>query len=221
MEHKLIIQAQKDPKLKNDVIEMHIPLVIHTLSNVMGRYITIEDNEYSIGLLALNEAIDKYKPEKGSFSNFATLIIKNRVIDELRKENKLEIIPLEEHHENIEVHLPDMDLKEEIESISVELKKFCITFEDLVESSPSHYDTRIRCAKVSKKSSSDEGVMILMYKHFKLPIKEIMMKFLETKRFLYNNKAYITCLVLVFYKNYESIKYWVHGTIRDDMNESV
>lgn len=221
MDQRIVIQAQKDPKLKNDLIKEHIPLLIHTISNVIGRYINMEDNEYSIGLIALNEAIDKYNPQKGSFSNFAMMIIKNRLIDEIRKENRWNVVPLEELQENTKTYIPDMELKEEIDEMSKELEKFQISFEDLVKASPSHYDTRIRCMTVSKKTSKDKEIMALMYKCFKLPIKYMIDKFVETKRFLYHNKAYITCLVLVFYKNYENIKYWVQSTVRDDLHENV
>lgn len=221
MKQKLIIDAQKDPKLKNEIIEMHIPLVIHTISNVLNKYICFEDNEYSIGLLALNEAIDKYNPDKGSFSNFAIMIIKNRIIDEIRKENRWDVIPLQDHQENNKVYIPDTDLKEEIDEISRELERFSISFEDLANSSPKHYDTKLRCFNVSEKSSQDEGIVNLLYKKLKLPIKEIINKFKETKRFLYKNKAYITCLIIVFYKNFENIKYWVQGTVRNDSHESL
>lgn len=221
MKQKLIIDAQKDPKLKNEIIEMHIPLVIHTISNVLNKYICFEDNEYSIGLLALNEAIDKYNPDKGSFSNFAIMIIKNRIIDEIRKENRWDVIPLQDHQENNKVYIPDTDLKEEIDEISRELERFSISFEDLANSSPKHYDTKLRCFNVSEKSSQDEGIVNLLYKKLKLPIKEIINKFKETKRFLYKNKAYITCLIIVFYKNFEKIKYWVQGTVRNDSHESL
>ncbi len=221
MDNDKILMAKEDIQLKNDVIIEHIPLVIHTISTTMGKYITTDSPEYSVGLLALNEAIDKYNPEKSAFSTFATMIIKNRVIDEIRREKKWDMAPIEDHENSAIEHMPDFDLKEEIEEISNELEKFGITFEDLAESSPSHYDTRKRCIDVSEKTSQDEKVMGVMYRKLKLPVKELMEKFLETKRFIYGNKEYITCLVIVFYKNFDNIKYWVQSTVRDDYNESL
>ncbi|MCT4544780.1 MAG: hypothetical protein N4A63_14680 [Vallitalea sp.] len=219
MDSQLIIEAQKNIELKNEIIEKHIPLVIHTVSNVLGRYVcTYNSYEYSVGLLALDEAIDKYNSDKGSFSNFAIMIIRNRVIDEIRKEKKHNTISLEDYKQPIECESPDYDLKEEIEDITKELSIFRISFEDLVDSSPKHYDTRSRCIVVSEKSSKDEGIIKLLYKKLKLPVKEIINKFNETKRFLYNNKSYITCLIIIFYKDFDIMKNWVIGTLKDDQN---
>jgi RNA polymerase sigma factor len=222
MNSQLIVESQTDNELKNEIIEKHIPLVIHTVSNVLGRYVcTYNSTEYSVGLLALDEAINKYNPDKGSFSNFATLIIRNRVIDEIRKEKNHNTISLEDYNQPIEYESPNYDLKEEIEDISKELQIFNISFEDLVESSPKHYDTRNRCMVVSEKSSKDENIIKLLYKRLKLPVKEIINKFRETKRFLYSNKSYITCLIIIFYKDFENIKNWVIGTIKDDQNGTI
>ncbi|PKM95194.1 MAG: hypothetical protein CVU84_05765 [Firmicutes bacterium HGW-Firmicutes-1] len=222
MDIEIIISAQKDQTIKNQVIEAHIPLVIHTLSNILGRYICTENsNEYSTGLIALDEAINKYNPDKGSFSNFATLVIRNRVIDEMRKENQLNVVSIDDYQDIIEVRSSDLELKEEIEEMSIELEKFSICFEDLVEASPNHYDTRARCFRISEQSSEDEPIVKLMYKQYNLPVKEMIIKFLETKRFLYRNKSYITCLIIIFYKNFEAIKYWVQGTLRDDQHENI
>lgn len=227
MDNQLIIEAKHNEILKNQIIEEHIPLVIHTISKALGRYVcTYNSMEYSIGLLALDEAINKYEPKKGSFSNFASMIIRNRVIDEIRKE-KQDIISLDEysytHPHSIEFQFqgPDIDLKEEIELISKELEKFNIYFEDLVDESPKHYDTRIRCLNVSDKSSKDDKIITQLYKRFKLPVKEIIIKFKETKRFLYSNKSYITCLIIILYKDFESIKNWVISTLRTDQHEII
>ena len=225
MENQLILKAKLDNQVKNRIIEENIPLVIHIISNVLGKYVcTYNSNEYSIGLIALDEAIEKYDSSKGSFSTFASMIIRNRVIDEMRKEEKNKnLISIDEYTYThpIEFQGPDIFLKEEIEYVSKELEKFNISFEDLVEDSPKHYDTRIRCYDVSEKSSKDENIVTLLYKKLKLPISEMINKFRETKRFLYNNKSYITCLIIILYRDLEIIRNWIIGTLRNDENGSI
>ena len=47
------------------------------------------DDEFSIGLIAFNEAIQKYNSEKGhSLISFSELLIKRRVIDYIRSQSR-------------------------------------------------------------------------------------------------------------------------------------
>ncbi|WP_305217061.1 sigma factor, partial [Klebsiella pneumoniae] len=64
------------------------PLVIKIASGLTGRYMQVgRDEEISVGLLALNEAIDRYDPDKGaSFISFASMVISNRLRDYLRSQ---------------------------------------------------------------------------------------------------------------------------------------
>ena len=62
---------------REKLIQEYIPFIIKTVSNKINRYIESENSEeYSIGLMAFNEAIEKYEKTKGSFIAFAELVIK-------------------------------------------------------------------------------------------------------------------------------------------------
>ena len=54
-----------------EFIEEHIPFIISCISKFTGRYVSIEnDDEYSIGMIAFVEAIEKYKEKKEIFMLF-------------------------------------------------------------------------------------------------------------------------------------------------------
>lgn len=61
---------------KNSFIKQHIPFIIKTVSQITGQYVTLNQNEMSIALLAFNEAIDKYEEERGGFLPFAKVVIR-------------------------------------------------------------------------------------------------------------------------------------------------
>ncbi|MFP2989070.1 sigma-70 family RNA polymerase sigma factor, partial [Bacillus velezensis] len=87
LEQSAISIQQGDIELQNALIEQYKPFVAKTVSSVCNRYIDEKDDEFSIGLIAFNEAIEKYSAEKGnSLLAFAELIIKRKVIDYIRKE---------------------------------------------------------------------------------------------------------------------------------------
>ena len=71
---------------KNKIIQDHIPFIIKTVSDLTGRYVTLDDDEMSIALLAFNEAIDKYDNTKGAFLAFARLVIRSRLLTYLQTE---------------------------------------------------------------------------------------------------------------------------------------
>ncbi|ATA59272.1 RNA polymerase sigma factor SigI [Geobacillus stearothermophilus] len=51
--------------MRNELIEQYKPFIAKTASSVCKRFIREEDDEASIGLIAFNEAIEKYAPHKG------------------------------------------------------------------------------------------------------------------------------------------------------------
>ena len=52
----------------DSLIEKHMPFIIKSISDTTGRYVSCEnDEEISIGLLAFNEAIERYDNDKGHF----------------------------------------------------------------------------------------------------------------------------------------------------------
>ncbi|AMB99337.1 hypothetical protein AWM75_04675 [Aerococcus urinaehominis] len=73
----------------NQLIADHYGFIIKTVSETSNRYVRIgDDDSFSIGLLAFQEAYEKYDDTKGPFLAFAKLVIRSRVIDYLRKENR-------------------------------------------------------------------------------------------------------------------------------------
>ena len=73
----------------NTLINKYMAFIIKTVSSVTGRYVCIDnDEEFSIGLLAFKEAVDKYSDDRGAFPSFARLVISSRIKNHLVKENK-------------------------------------------------------------------------------------------------------------------------------------
>lgn len=89
LEESVVLIQQGDQTLLNETIDSYKPFIAKTVSSVCKRYIYESDDEFSIGLIAFNEAIEKYTPERGSsLLSFAEVIIKRRVIDYIRKQVK-------------------------------------------------------------------------------------------------------------------------------------
>ena len=78
-----------DLEERNKLIEDYVPFVIKTVSKQLNRYIETENcDEFSVGLIAFNEAIDRHESDRGNFIKFAELVISNRIKDTLRKKKR-------------------------------------------------------------------------------------------------------------------------------------
>ncbi|HEX3032277.1 MAG TPA: sigma-70 family RNA polymerase sigma factor, partial [Bacillota bacterium] len=169
---ELLERAQKgEAEAREQLIGSYTPFVLRVLSQKTGRYFRVgEDDEVSIGLIALNEAINTFDPKKSSnFLAFAETTIRSRLIDYYRKENRnSKVVPisaLESDDEGNQDRLSLLtarqalaefqakgeaaDRRSEIVAYAQVLKEYGISFAELVEISPKHDDARRRAVEAA------------------------------------------------------------------------
>ncbi len=210
---------------RNKLIEDYIPFVIRTVSKQLNRYIETENcDEFSIGLIAFNEAIEKYNSDKGVFLKFAELVISNRIKDNLRKRHQvLSEVSFEDCSENVLKHLEftsfksnedSSSLREEIKQYERELFRFKITLEDLVEDTPKHKDTRVNAMVLSERISEDKPLVEEIYSKRRLPISKIALKFKSTVKIIKRSRKYIISIVVIFTGSFTQLQYWVRNSLK-------
>lgn len=214
------IKGQDDQKARNELIEDYVPFILRVLSNLQNKYIELENSEeYSIGLLAFNEAIDKYQPERGHFLPYAELVIKNRVKDLWRtKENEAKEGSLEASLEKpagiyslpkVEFDEEAIFLRQEIKRYEEELAKFHIHLEDLLVEAPKHQETREKAGTLAQKVSQDPPLVEEIYAKRKLPITKIALKYQTTVKILKRSKSYILSLIVIYTGEFQLLKEWI------------
>lgn len=224
-----LIQVNDNQAERNILIQDYIPFIIRVVSNQLNRYIETENSdEFSIGLLAFNEAIDKYDSTKGSFLSFAELVIRNRVKDLYRKKVKEQReVSLEECLENPqgnfvepyeEIDSDSISLREEIQRYERELVKFQIRFEDLVEETPKHNDTRQNAITLSERISEDRPLVQEIYDKKRLPANKIVFKFKTTHKIIKRSRKFIISLVVIFTGEFSQLKLWVKNSLKGERN---
>ena len=203
----------------NEIVEENIGFIINTISKVTGKYVSIEnDDEFSIGLMAFVEALDKYNQEKGPFLTFAKIVIESRIKNYLAKEKKkVDVVSIDLYKEigidiNNILYNPIEDKTElinEIQQFKEELNLFKLTIEDLIKEAPKHSDTRENAINVSKKASKDLEVTDFMYEKKRLPIKKISLKYMVTEKIINRSKKFIISLIIIFFKKYRNLMLWI------------
>jgi len=148
----IISNIQKNKIARNEYIAEHKNFILATASKILNRYIEETDDAYSVALIAFDEAITKYNPNRGSFISFAALNIRNRLIDEYRKEDK-NTIPFsslsKENSDGEHEHFDISDKNEimsdaaiELEMLKTELLKYGFGIFDIPKDTPKSLKTK-------------------------------------------------------------------------------
>lgn len=98
-----------------DLAKQYTPMV-HRIIRSLHIYKNV-DEFYQLGLIALWEAQENFKAEKGNFFNYAYTFIKGRILTEMTRINRSEeksVYPKEEYWETVEDQQPDRPLEVEI-----------------------------------------------------------------------------------------------------------
>ena len=212
MNNPTIEDAQKNRDQREQFIKSHMGFIIHTTSEHIGRYLSIENDEaFSIALEAFNDAIESYDAGISKFETYATTVIRNRLTDAYRKNKRgVQTVALDDQMaEHLSAPQPDDELRMEIAEFKTMLSKFGLTFEHLVKSSPKHKDSRDKAVEIGKASAEQDTIVTALFKQLKLPVKEILETIKTTRRFLYLHRVFITAVILVFSQDFTRMRQWV------------
>ena len=83
-----IVSASGDKNERGEIIIEYTNFILSSASKVLKRQITTDDDAFSIAMIAFDEAMTKYVPDKGTFLSFAAMVIKSRLTDYLRRESR-------------------------------------------------------------------------------------------------------------------------------------
>lgn len=227
----MVLQAQDgDEQALHDLLYSYAPFMKKTASQVCKRFIDDHDDEYSVALLAFNEAVQKFdQTNNASFLTFAHMVIRRRVIDFIRKDSRREefshdFLPAAdpEVHNGIAdyaasnaytVEEQDQKRREEISLYEKILQEFGLSFQVLVKVSPSHEDARITAIQIAQLvAETDEYKQYMMDKK-KLPIKEIEKLVKVSRKTIERNRKYIIAMALLQMSDLHFLKDYLKGRL--------
>lgn len=230
LDDKVAAAKEGDDEAKNEMLKQYQPFIAKSVSEVCKRYIDpTKDDEFSIGLLAFNEAIQSYSCDKGSsFLSFARLVIKRKVIDHIRNEQKrIKVTSLDEDfYEEDQMENPlevsaakdrhrleteAWHRKEEIMEFQAQLERYKLSFDELIDSSPKHRDARESAVQVARLVYEDSELRNQVLDKGRLPIKDLIDRVDVSKKTLERNRKFIIALVLILNGDYVYLKDYLKG----------
>lgn len=229
LEQLLEPARQGDKQAREDLIRKYTPLVLRVGSQVSGRYLTVgRDEEVSVGLIALNEAIDRFNPERGaSFISFAELVIKRRLVDHYRRQKGQNEIPLSElqgedeegnllEHVEVRQAVADYDRKLEAEArkqeiirFSQRLAAFGIKFSELADVSPKHEDARERALEAAQVVASHPLLSSHMLGKKELPLKQLEERVGVSRKTLERQRKFIIAVALIMLEDFYHLRHYI------------
>jgi RNA polymerase sigma factor len=225
---KLVLRIQHgDKELHNYLLKTYKPFLIKTISQVCKRYIDpSQDDEFSIGLLAFNDSIFLYQPERGSsFLSFAKLVVTRKVIDYIRYQARREhLISFDDYYDEgtmenkvevktvIEQYKDELDRRnrrEETKEFDEKLKEYDLSIRELVKVAPKHKDTRQNAIKIARILLDNPNLKNYVETRKKLPIKQLEPLIHVSKKTVERNRKYILAVFIVLNSNFNYLKEYV------------
>ncbi|WP_322444808.1 RNA polymerase sigma factor SigI [Robertmurraya mangrovi] len=232
LEEQVHLIQQGDERLHNELIDSYKPFIAKTVSSVCKRYIHETDDEFSIGLIAFNEAIQKYSSDKGSsLISFAEVLVKRRVIDYIRKQSKHQNLSFDMTNEDPEEESSQSSIeaelsideyqkkteeerrREEIIQFTMVLRQFDLTFKELVEQSPKHADARKNAMEIANTIVNNQELKEILLDKKRLPIKQLESVVNVSRKTIERNRKYIIAMSLILIGDYVYLKDYIRGVL--------
>ena len=222
--HQIISQvyaAKTDSHAADELISSYMPFIKSETAKFLKRPPDQSDDELSIAMFAFYESIRNYSKIRGSFLKFAALQIKNRLIDNYRKEkrNKGQISldsTEDDKHDLIET-IPDerdeyknCELREatrqEIEELTEQMKEFGVSMTDVAENSPRQHRTLEICQKAVQYARNNPEVLEVFLRTKRLPIAKLAQGADVERKSLERHRRYLVAVLLICTNGYEIMR---------------
>ena len=211
-EHRIVEQvnaARKDRAAADSLIREYMPFIKSETARFMGRSpVEGEDDELSIAMIAFHEAIVSYSADRGAFLRFAAMLIKSRLIDFSRKEQRHKNVisldtPFDDEGGTIGETIADERdyqdevvtreaTRKEIEELTAEMAKFGVSLADV--------------KRALKYAIDNHEIMKDFLASGKLPISSLAAGSGVEKKTLERHRKYMVALMLIYTNGFEIIR---------------
>lgn len=210
--------------LTDSFIADYLPFVKSLIATYVNNYKKYDTNNLeSIAIEAFLFSIKKYAPEKGPFINFAALVIKRKLLNEVstqnaRIKNEINLSSLattdndgnEMAYELTDDHTAfDNPLKWEIEAIKTESLQFGIDFFKLNMYSPKTQKTKLNCSEAIRYLVHSDELLQLMRRKSVLPLKELCEATSLDRKMMERHRQYIIVVTLIASDDYPYLQSWL------------
>ena len=224
------VQAAKTEKhTLNTLLHNYMPFIKKCAANIVFKGQTKEDN-LTDAMLAFAHSVQTYNPEQGAFIQYAATVIRNRLIDNVRKELSAQkrFIPLyagtdEEIAWENAVSLQAYDREEEernmrleIEAVNGEFAQWGFSWETLLKKCPKQERSRRVALRIAKTVLQDAALLADTLKTRQLPVSRLAEVF--PRKALEKYRQYIAALIIISQGDYPYLYSFVPHPFYEEEN---
>jgi RNA polymerase sigma factor len=210
----LVQAAKTDKRTLNTLLHDYMPFIKKCVASVFLKGQSKEDN-LTDAMLAFAHSVQAYNPEQGAFIQYAATVIRNRLIDSIRKELSAQkrFISLDAWTDEINmawentVSLQAYDREEEernmrleIETVNGEFAQWGFSWETLLRKCPKQERSRRAALRIAKTVLLDAALLDHTLRTRQLPLLRLEAVF--PRKTLEKYRQYIAALVIISQGDY-------------------
>ena len=236
-EHQIISQvykAKKDSHAADELIEAYMPFIKSETAKFLNRPPDKSDDELSIAMFAFYESIRNYSKLRGSFLKFAALQIKNRLIDNYRKErrNKGQISldvsdddkpdlkdTIRDEHDKYQENELREATQQEINELSAQMQDFGVSMTDVAENSPRQRRTLEICQKAVQYARNNPEILEDFLRTKRVPLAKIADGANVERKSLERHRRYLVAVLLICTNGYEIMRGHIMQVLKGGENK--
>lgn len=228
-----VYQAKEDMLLADEFISDYLPFIKSETTKFLNRPVNeAQDDELSIAMIAFHEAIRAYSKSRGAFLSFASVVIKNRLIDYWRTNKKHnETISIEESSKGEETTIADeltdgtnpqsdnldrLATKQEIDELSRQMADYDVSLTDVAENCPKQVRTLEACKKVVQFAKDNPQHIDQLLATKQLPVKALAQGAGVSKKTIERHRKYLVALLLIYSNGYEMIRGHLSHIVKEE-----
>ncbi len=216
--------AREDMQAADAFIGTYMPFIKAETAKFLRRPpVEGHDDELSIAMIAFHEAICGYSAARGAFLKYAAMLIKSRLIDYHRKEQRhSKVISLETPAGDDEEkslgdtlsdgkdHSEEMTVREatrkEIEELTEQMKTFGVSLTDVADNCPKQERTLVSCRKALNYAKENPEILEELLRTKRLPAAKLCQGSGVERKTMERHRKYMIALLLIYTNGYEIIR---------------
>lgn len=222
--HEIIARvnlAKTDSREADKLISDYMPFIKAETAKFLNRSPYQSDDELSIAMFAFYEAIRNYSKLRGSFLKFAALHIKNRLIDNYRKEKRnsgnISLYTSDDEKTELIDSISDTRddygeieareaTKQEIAELSAQMEDFGVSFTDIADNSPKQQRTLEICGRAMRYARNNPKLLEDFLRTKRVPIAALAEAVGAERKTIERHRKYLVAMLLICTNGYEIMR---------------
>lgn len=214
----MAVDAAESEHIFARFLERQERFIMKISSKIARRYVTKNDDQWSIALMAFSHAVEKYEFDQGSFLSFAENIIHQRLVDHYRVKGRHNVeVPVDFIEEEAIVEDNDNSLNLEIDALTQILDEYGFSFMDLVDCSPKAEKTKKASAKAVKYILGNPMLISEMRRTKQFPLKFTEKNTGVPRKILERHRKYLIAAVEILYGDYPILSDYLRYIREEDV----